>query len=84
MTQCNQEKLVTISKISSLFGRDYLSAVDMRKAINGVRRTEIWPLDRNVFSGAYFFSAATTDMVYGTSHTASCEKPKDQRSFTGN
>ena len=43
-------------------------------AINGFRRTGFWPLDRNVFSSAHLFPAATTHVVLCTTHTAPCEK----------
>jgi hypothetical protein len=62
-------------KFPIFFGGAYLNAVDMRKAINGFRRTEFWPLDRNIFSRAHFLPAAKTDMAICTSHTAPCEKP---------
>jgi hypothetical protein len=72
----NPGKVVTLFQISSLFGRTYLNAANMRTAVNGFRCTGIWPLDRNVFSDADFLPVATTDIALTQRpHTAPCEKP---------
>jgi hypothetical protein len=72
----NPGKVVPLFQISILFGGVYLNAANMRTAVNGFRRTGIWPPDRNVSSDADFLPAATTNIAPPLSpHTAPCEKP---------
>jgi hypothetical protein len=58
----NPGRVVTLFQIASLFGAAYLQAATMLTAINGLRRTGIWPVDMNVFTEADFLSATTTDI----------------------
>ena len=45
----NPGRLVTVYKLSSLFGEAYLQAALPNTAINGFKKTEICPLDRRVY-----------------------------------
>jgi hypothetical protein len=58
----NPGRVVTLFQIAALFGAAYLQAPTMLTAINGFRRTGIWPVDMNVFTEADFLPATTTDI----------------------
>ena len=55
-------KVLTLFQISTIFGAAFLHAATMSTAINGFRKTGIWPPDLNVFSDADFLPSATTDI----------------------
>ncbi|KAG8232483.1 hypothetical protein J437_LFUL012715 [Ladona fulva] len=55
-------KVVTLFQISTIFGTAFLHAATMLTAINGFRKTGIWPPDLNVVSDADFLPSATTDI----------------------
>lgn len=58
----NPGKVITIFQISTLFGGAFLNAATMKTAINGFRKTGIFPPDENVFTDVDFLPAATTDI----------------------
>lgn len=60
--RCNPGKVVTLHQISTLFGAAFLNAATLKTAVNGFRKTGIWPPDPTVFSEADFLPAATTDI----------------------
>ncbi|XP_076064383.1 uncharacterized protein LOC143038739 [Oratosquilla oratoria] len=57
----NPGRLVTIYKISALFGEAYLHAAVPNTAINGFKKTGICPLNKHVFGEAAFLPAHPTD-----------------------
>ena len=48
--------------ISALFGQTFLSAANMRTAINRFAKSDIWPSNINIFTGDNFLPPATTDI----------------------
>ncbi len=58
----NPGKVVTLHQISSLFGKAFVRSATMTTAVNGFRKTGIWPVDRNVFDKSDFLPSATTDV----------------------
>lgn len=56
-------KVVTLHQISSLFGKAFIRAATMSTAVNGFRKTGIWPVDRNVFKESDFLPCSTTDII---------------------
>lgn len=60
-------RVVSLFQIASLFGAAYLQAATMLTAINGFRRTGIWPVDVNVFTETDFLPVTTTDIQLGAS-----------------
>lgn len=60
--RCNPGKVVTLFQIASLFGTAYVQASTMITAVNGFRKTGIWPVDMNVFNDADFLPSVTTDI----------------------
>lgn len=61
--RCNPAKVLILFQVSSIFGAAFLHAATMPNAINGFKKTGIWPPDPNVFSDADYLPAATTDIV---------------------
>lgn len=55
-------RVVTLHQVASLFGQAYISAATMSNAVNGFRKSGIWPVDRNVFTEADFLPSKTTDI----------------------
>ena len=64
--RCNPGKVVTLFQIASLFGTAYVQASTMMTAVNGFRKTGIWPVDMNVFNDADFLPSVTTDIQLPT------------------
>ena len=60
--RCNPGKMVTLWQISSLFGAAFVTAATMKTALNGFKKTGIWPPDMKVFSESDFLPSATTDI----------------------
>ncbi|XP_072388730.1 uncharacterized protein [Diabrotica undecimpunctata] len=60
--RCNPGKVVTLFQIASLFGTAFIQAAAMSTAINGFRKTGIWPCDMNVFKDEDFLPSATTNI----------------------
>lgn len=56
-------RVVTLFQIASLFGAAYIQAATMLTAINGFKKTGVWPVDRNVFTADNFLPADTTDIL---------------------
>jgi hypothetical protein len=54
-------RAVTQHDVGRLFGKAYLKACSMETAINGFRKTGIYPLNRGIFTDADFMPSATTD-----------------------
>lgn len=65
--RCNPGKVVTMHQISTLFGAAFLNAASLKTAVNGFKKTGIWPPDPTVFSELDYLPASTTDI---TSHEA--------------
>lgn len=56
------KKWLRCNQVSSLFGAAFIQAATMKTAINGFRKTGIWPPDQRVFSDSDFLPAETTDI----------------------
>lgn len=61
--RCNPGKVVTLHQISTLFGAAFLNAASMKTAVNGFKKTGIWPPDPTVFSEVDYLPASTTDIA---------------------
>ena len=57
----NPGRVVTIYKLSALFGEAYLQAAVPNTAINGFKKAGIFPVNRQVFDEADFLPAHPTD-----------------------
>ena len=55
-------RVVTTFQTAGLFRSAYVRAATMTTAVNGFRKTGIWPIDRNVFGPGDFAGAAPTDI----------------------
>lgn len=58
----NPGRVVTLHQLSALFSAAFIRAASMPTAINGFRKTGVWPVDANVFSDADFLPSAATDI----------------------
>ena len=56
-------RVVSTFQIAELFGIGYVRAATVRTAVNGFRKTGIWPIDRNVFDEHDFAAAQPTDLI---------------------
>lgn len=65
----NPGKVVTLFQVASLFGNAYMRASTMTTAVNGFRKTGIWPVNMNVFEDADFLPSATTDIQLPPANT---------------
>lgn len=74
----NPGKVVTLSQISTLFGSAFVNAASMKTALNGFRKTGIWPADQNVFTEADYLPASTTDIQ--SYNAEALETSKDESS----
>jgi DDE superfamily endonuclease len=54
-------RVVTVQNLPELFGAAYLKAASALTAVNGFRKTGIWPINRHIFSDADFSAALPTD-----------------------
>ena len=61
--QSHPGRVVSAFQIAELFGLGYARAATVRTAVNGFRKTGIWPIDRNVFDEHHFAAAQPTDLV---------------------
>ena len=78
----NPGKVVTLHQISSLFGKAFIRSATMSTAVNGFRKTGIWPVDKNVFEESDFLPCSTTDIQPApTVHDTGTEEqvPEDPR-----
>ncbi|KAB0802155.1 hypothetical protein PPYR_04341 [Photinus pyralis] len=57
----NPGRAITIRQVGSIFGKSYLKASTPQNAINGFKKTGIFPLDPNVFPEEAFAASETTD-----------------------
>lgn len=57
----NPGRVVSVFQIAKLFGNAFIKAATMSTAINGFRKTGIWPCNPNIFTDADFLAAETTD-----------------------
>lgn len=57
----NPGRVVSVFQIAKLFGNTFIKAATMSTAINGFRKTGIWPCNPNIFTDADFLAAETTD-----------------------
>ena len=57
------DRVVSTFQVAELFGIGYVRAVAMRTAVNGFRKTGIWPIDRNVFDEHDFAATQPSDLV---------------------
>ena len=58
----NPGKVVTIYQVAELFGQAYIRAATSLTAVNGFRKTGIFPVNRDVFQDHDFAPAETTDV----------------------
>lgn len=58
----NPGRIVTFYQLSALFSAAFIRAATMSTAINGFKKTGVWPVDPNVFSDADFLPSATTEI----------------------
>lgn len=61
--QLNPGRVITIRQVGKLFGTAFMKAAVMETAVNGFRKTGIFPMDRNVFKDWMFQPAETTDTM---------------------
>lgn len=71
-------KVVTLFQISTIFGGAFLHAATMSTAINGFKKTGIWPSDLNVFAEADYLPSATTDIQLENSECPSANPTDGQ------
>lgn len=57
----NPGRVVTQFQIAKLFGNAFIKSANMLTAMNGFKKTGIWPCDRNVFTDVDFAPAETTN-----------------------
>lgn len=62
----NPGKVATLHHLSQLFGAAYTRAATMSNAVNGFRKTGIYPTDMHVFSDDDFLPSATTEIELST------------------
>jgi len=55
-------RVVTVQQLPSLFRDAYLRAAGALMAVNGFKKTGIWPINRDIFSEADFAAAVPTDI----------------------
>lgn len=72
---------VTIYQVAELFGSAFLKAASMQTAINGFRKTGIYPLDRNIFPDHAFQPSQTTERVVGLQDDGSPQQHVPSTSF---
>lgn len=66
----NPGKVVTIRQIAPLFGAAFIRAATTSTALNGFKKTGIWPLDPNIFTDIDFMPSTTTDIEILESSTS--------------
>ena len=63
LLRSHPSRVVSTFQIAELFGIGYVRAATIITAVNGFRKTGIWPIDRNVFDEHGFAVAQPTDLV---------------------
>lgn len=58
----NPGRVATLHQLSTLFSAAFIRAATMPTAINGFRKTGIWPVNASVFSDADFLPSAATEV----------------------
>ncbi|XP_030754783.1 uncharacterized protein LOC115881449 [Sitophilus oryzae] len=71
-------RTVTHYQVGELFGNAYLRAATMSVAINGFRKTGIWPVDRNIFVDVDFLPADVTDVPIEQDQSLTTDTPEDE------
>ncbi|XP_049779237.1 uncharacterized protein LOC126176141 [Schistocerca cancellata] len=69
-------EVVTLHQIASLFGKAFIHSATMSTAVNGFRKTGIWPVNRNVFQESDYLPCSTTDIHQA--HTSGVTETEDQ------
>jgi len=59
--QSHPGRVVTINQIGKLYGSAFMKAASIETAVNGFRKTGIYPLDRNVFPDWMYEPSETTE-----------------------
>ena len=62
-------RVITQFQLAAIFGKAYIKAATMRMAMNGFRRTRIYPTDRHIFEESNFDASLVTDIP--EEHTSS-------------
>lgn len=66
----NPGKIVTMFKIAEILSKAFLRAATMLTAINGFKKTGIYPYDPNIFPDSVFEASVTTDTPLVASEAA--------------
>ncbi|KAK4884739.1 hypothetical protein RN001_001010 [Aquatica leii] len=61
--QLNSERVITIRQVGKLFGTAFMKAAVMETAVNGFRKTEVFPMNPNVYKDWMFQPAENTDTM---------------------
>ena len=61
--QFHPGRVVSTFQIAELFGIGYVRSAALKTAVTGLRKTGIWPIDRNVLDEHDFVAAQPTDVV---------------------
>lgn len=67
----NPGRVATLHQLSTLFSAAFIRAATMPTAINGFRKTGIWPVNASVFSDADFLPSAATEL--GDASAVDCQ-----------
>ncbi|GLV33572.1 hypothetical protein CBL_21221 [Carabus blaptoides fortunei] len=59
----NPGRVVTNFQVAHLFGNDFIRAASITTAINGFRKTGVWPYNPNIFTDVDFIAAETTNVL---------------------
>lgn len=59
----NPGRVVSIYQVAKLYDNAFIKAATMETAINGFRKTGIWPVNRGVFNDHDFAPSETTDRL---------------------
>ncbi|XP_063241264.1 tigger transposable element-derived protein 6-like [Bacillus rossius redtenbacheri] len=68
-------KRLTVEHIASLVGAAFPRAASMDTAINGFRKSGLWPVDRHVFTDADFAASSVTDRPFQKPASKEQEQP---------
>ncbi|KAJ8892196.1 hypothetical protein PR048_004776 [Dryococelus australis] len=68
-------KRLTVEHIASLVGAGFPKATSKETAINGFRKTGLWPVDRHVFKDADFAATSVADRPFQESGAKEQQQP---------